>query len=430
MVLSFNNLPNEVILEILVRIPPGRGDFRTCYRLNTHLQDLIKAHRRYIIKRMASYQFPVALEVASLNPIRDESLLRRDCEGTMLWLKLLAEETRDVSDFMHAIQSLLQSERVRSRLLEGEHFWCQINEKWLEIGLHLFRRYHSKSYRRGNPETDWHRIPLLESYHDALPPYYILATRHASLAIMMILSAIDEEGIMRVGDEDSTDAVSAEKLTDRALISSIERALMDLKGYRGWDSDYYWLKLQEIIILGNHDPNMLTPEMKRIKHCLLRNLYNLGSWREKTVRGEAGRLPQLKPKESDWWEQHITRKISGIFQNWHAIELDQRRAIMSEMQVEEGDDDSAVECVKNYLLLDDATPEWKTHNEWVLDGAEWIPRGGPGYFQRFPGPPTTNTGGQVSRPASSSNLKKIKQLPIVRGLAKCCKSIRMRNGRS
>jgi hypothetical protein len=84
-------------------------------------------------------------------------------------------------------------------------------------------------------------------------------------------------------------------------------------------------------------------------------LYSLafeGTRHEGKILDDTRHLPQRKPLGPHDCELHLTGKIGEIFNGWASISIDERRSIMNEFDIENGNEEEAFRLVKSSLLLD------------------------------------------------------------------------------
>ena len=103
MTLIFDSLPNEVLLEIMFRIPVrSEGNFRTMRLVNRHLRNLIDTHESTIIQGTASCQFPIASRATSSHPDSSHAVCPHAAKhkDSMWCLKRMARETEAIFEFV------------------------------------------------------------------------------------------------------------------------------------------------------------------------------------------------------------------------------------------------------------------------------------------------------------------------------------------
>lgn len=350
----FDALPNELLLEIVIRISFGKGDFRTLSLVNWRLRDLIKTHRIDIIQRVAKIQFPVAARAASLHPLA--------YVPTVEWLEHLLNDTRDVNDFMKIIRDIFGSSLVEKQLLAQSPLTLFISERWLETGLHLFRGLRVEYWRSlpGTGGTDYEG--LVELSLSALSPVDCLAMRHVSKIILNIIN-LTLDGKMMISHSFVYLAQFSirKQITERALIGAIERELSSSQ------SHYYDLK--EILAYGGRDAETSLADGDDRAHYRT-SLQRLGFLARRSMTnfsGNALHLPQRLRFESAQREQHLTWKISEMYRDWNAISTGERESIMQEFGINGSDEDHALRRVEEYLLIDRNIDGLTGYDNWLLD---------------------------------------------------------------
>ena len=333
----FDNLPNELLLEIVVRISFGKGDFRTLSLVNWRLRNLIKTHRSNIIQRVASTQFPVAARAASLHPLA--------CVPTLEWLEHLSDDTRDVNGFMQKIRDFFDSSLVKKQLLAQSSSTLFISKRWLETGLHLFRGLRVEYWRSlpGAGRTNYEG--LVELGLSPLSPVDRLAMRHVSKIILNIIN-LTPEGKMTISRTFVYLARFSlrKELTERALIGAIEQELSS--------SQSHFYDLKEILAYGRREAERTLGDDRAHYRTSLQRLGLLARRSMTRFSGNAQHLPQRPPYESAQWEQHLTWKISEIYRDWNAISTGERESIMQEFGIKGSDKENALRRVEEYLLID------------------------------------------------------------------------------
>lgn len=216
MPITFDNLPNEVLLEILIRVPLDRqGDYRTVRFVNRYLRDVIDAHRSTILQRTASYQSLIAARASSSYPAKRKK---------SAWcLRRMAREIKANDEFMEDIHGVRDSAFVGKRLLE-ENSGLIFSHKWLLAGLYHFRSY--DTIYGDEEDAEWEDEDDQHYFLKNVFPSDCIAMRHTSLVIMIIMKSINNDKVMLYFDieEQSALAISPEN-ADRHNRDSAHRTL-------------------------------------------------------------------------------------------------------------------------------------------------------------------------------------------------------------
>ncbi|KAF7506091.1 hypothetical protein GJ744_012242 [Endocarpon pusillum] len=345
MPIIFDTLPNELLLEIVVRISFSKRDFRTLSLVNWRLRDLIKTHRNDIIQRVASIQFPVAARAASLHPLA--------CVPTLEWVEHLSNDTRDVNDFMQKIRGFFDSSMVKKQLLAQSSSTLFISERWLETGLHLFCRLRVEYWRSllGTGRTNYEG--LVELSLSALSPVDSLAMRHVSKVILSIINFTLEGRLMIYNSFVSLSQFSVRgQLMERAMIGAIEQELSS--------SQSNFDNLKEILAYSCRDAETTLGDEDDRGHyrASLQRLCFLARRSMTRFSGNAQHLPQRLTYKSSQQEQHLTWKISEIYREWNAISAGEREFIMQEFGIKDSDEEHALRRMEEYLLIATVVGYW------------------------------------------------------------------------
>ena len=225
------------------------------------------------------------------------------------------------------------------------------SEKWLETGLHLFRGLPAKIQELASLGSHMDYASEVEFCLNAIPPTDCLAMRYVSMVFMSIIYANNEVGLISYYHASPHD--------DRAVIRAIENQLAA--------DEIHLAMLLNVVAIGRQDPETLH-KMSASNSIHLLKLSRQASGFHDSLSQDAHGLPDTKPKKSRFWEQHITRRISGILRNWTTISPHERESIMHELQIEDGDEDRALERLKEFMLIDIDAPFVYPYDEWVLDG--------------------------------------------------------------
>jgi hypothetical protein len=358
-----DELPNEILLAITIRVPLGEGDLRTLQCVNRHLRDLIQKHESFVIQEIAELRFPFAARVATLSSTAHDLSVK--------WLETLHNITEDVNEFVDEMTYIDRPAKLERMLLD-EDKGASICSDWLRKGLHMFRGWHGEAEHLGpalplGVEPD--AIDMRPQYHrltDAITPSECLALRHTSLTILAILSGMDDDGVLLgINPEDPT--LPEQIFSQRVLITTLEdnllvdleffpqlkRVLRDAEQDAEQDADEDAVNVPDSVAFQRHD---MQEGLQARAQCYQTFLL------EDFKRVQDGEY--IQPFE---FEHYITRRIRDIYLEWEEIEAEERQRIMRGFQIADEEEERARELVKSYVLTDYDTPEWKAYRDWVLD---------------------------------------------------------------
>lgn len=128
----FDKLPSEVLLAIIIRIPPGTGDFRKFLLVNRHLREMVQGNRTNVTRWISHVQSPIAGRIVSSHPV--------EYMPSGEWLECLSRNTEEVEEFVKAMHDFQDSNWAEQKPW-NKNGTRMLDDRSLRAGLHHFRGY-------------------------------------------------------------------------------------------------------------------------------------------------------------------------------------------------------------------------------------------------------------------------------------------------
>jgi hypothetical protein len=184
--LTFENLPNEIILAIVARVPYSKEDFGTLLLVSHRVHDLMVSRGRLLIRDIAAVQYPEAFNAFKYPPHPFPEQLRfRD-------LRLFQRTTCDIDSAVKEVSSV-RCQAVCNGCIMGNFLGCERFEADLRLGLFLYSRI---AARVEDPliHCTYGEYPRLQHlFVQSLPPLYAIAMRNTSLIFLDLLKLVDTD---------------------------------------------------------------------------------------------------------------------------------------------------------------------------------------------------------------------------------------------
>ena len=294
---SFDSLPNEIVLAIIVRVPLSYESFQALLLTDRRINTLMSGRGRKLLEEIADVQFPLALWASNqpTTPFYKNGPIY--CLGR---LDGLCSKSKNVADYVRIV------ERIRTDMLKegdlGQALGARGWKQNLRIALHIMylpsvpledRRGYGQSLKDRS-----HHYAMVLNY---IPVDCILAVRHATLMGVELFNFLDKSIAVRrteLGQPATTSIARNEIELRRAIEFSFDNFLLScrvtfhsLHGY-GWsDADEYimnpWrllkLTMREMLLeTGSHSSASCrtnTRVFPTILSCLNRRTQDiLGDW--------------------------------------------------------------------------------------------------------------------------------------------------------
>jgi F-box domain len=185
--ITFDSLPNEIVLNIIIRVPFSSHDFVALRLTNRRINTLTCQRGHKLLEDIAKAQFPYALWAATTPQIPFDKDATTFTFDQLRHLSYEASSTTVTIDGAEALRQFMVKEGALLGPALGAKGW----KTNLRIALHLltFPSIPSKPRRDGvGIRTSRHYAKVI----DHLPLYSILALRHSAFMAFEALEVVDK----------------------------------------------------------------------------------------------------------------------------------------------------------------------------------------------------------------------------------------------